>query len=184
MRVIGGRLRGQRLAAPPAGDRTIRPTADRVREAIFNLLGHRPEGDPVPGARVLDLFAGTGALGIEAVSRGAAAALLVERAERAAALIETNIARLGIGETARLMRRDATRLGPCPLPPFDLVFLDPPYGRGLGERALAAAAEGGWIATDALVLWEESAPVLPPAGLTLIDSRRYGETMISLLRMA
>jgi 16S rRNA (guanine966-N2)-methyltransferase len=159
----------------------VRPTTDRVRESLFNLLAHGM-GDPVRGARVLDLFAGTGALGLEALSRGAEVAVFVEAGRGAAGLVEANVARLGLGVRARLMRRDATRLGVNAGAPFDLVFLDPPYGRGLGEKALRSAVAGGWLAPGALVVWEESAPVTAPAGLTLLDARRYGDTMISLLR--
>ncbi len=182
MRIVGGRFRGTRLAAPPGGERKVRPTADRVRESIFNLLAHRPEGDVVQGARVLDLFAGTGALGLEALSRGAASAVFIENG-KAAALVEANIARIAAGGATRLIRRDATRLGPWAEAPFDLVFLDPPYGQGLGEKAVASALAGGWIAHGGLVLWEENMPVTAP-GLTLLDTRRYGEAMISLFRQA
>lgn len=182
MRIVGGAHRGTRLSGPAPGDRRIRPTSDRVRESLFNLLAHRPEGDPVAGARVLDLFAGTGALALEALSRGAEAAVLVERAPDAAALIEANVARLRLADRARLLRRDAARLGPCPGAPFGLAFLDPPYGRSLGERAVASALAGGWLAPGAFVVWEESAPPAVPPGLTLLDSRRYGDTMIALLR--
>ena len=185
MRIVGGRWRGRALAALGAGDAAarLRPTSDRVRESLFNLLAHGPYGDPPPpeGARVLDLFAGTGALGLEALSRGAETALLVDTGTRAADLIRRNIASLDASE-ARFLARDATRLGPCPEPPFSLVFLDPPYGRGLGEHALAAALASGWLAPGALVVWEESGPITPPPGLTLLDSRRYGDTMISILR--
>ena len=183
MRIVAGRFRGTRLSAPPPGDLSVRPTTDRVRESLFNLLAHRHEGDPIPGARVLDLFAGTGALGLEALSRGATRAVFVEKG-KAARLVEENIARLRAEPAARLIRRDATRLGSCPEEPFGLVFLDPPYGRDLGERAVAAATSGGWLAPGAFILWEESAPPLPPSGLTLLDARRYGETMISLFRLA
>jgi 16S rRNA (guanine966-N2)-methyltransferase len=181
MRIIGGRHRGTRLAAPPPGDLSIRPTTDRVREALFNRLAHHPEA-PLQDASVLDLFAGTGALGLEALSRGAATATFVENATRPAALIAANIVRLRLGDRATLLRRDATRLGPNPGPPATLAFLDPPYGRRLGEAALAAALAGGWLAPCAFIVWEESAPIAPPPGLTLIDARRYGDTMISLLR--
>jgi 16S rRNA (guanine966-N2)-methyltransferase len=182
MRIVGGRFRGVPLAAPPAGDLAVRPTTDRVRESLFNLLVHRADGPSLEGARVLDLFAGTGALGLEALSRGAREATFVENAARSASLIASNVERLRVGEVARVVRRDATRIGPCPVDPHDVVFLDPPYGRGLGKRALAAALEGGWLAPGALVVWEENAPVVPPPGLTLLDARRYGDTMISLLR--
>jgi 16S rRNA (guanine966-N2)-methyltransferase len=183
MRIVGGRFRGTRLAAPPPGDLSVRPTTDRVRESVFNLLAHRPEGDPVAGARVLDLFAGTGALGLEALSRGAAEVVLVENG-RAARLAEENIGRVRAGTEARLLRRDATRLGRCPGDAFDLALLDPPYGRRLGERAVASALAGGWLAPGAFILWEESAPPEAPPGLTPLDARRYGDTMISLFRLA
>src|SRR6185295_10828377 len=144
MRIVGGRLRGRALAAPKS--QAIRPTADRLRESLFNILVHA-YGDPVVGARVLDLFAGTGALGLEAVSRGAAFALFVDDAAAARALLRENVATLGLGGTTRIFRRDATRLGPAhPLDPFGLVFLDPPYGKKLAEKALVSARDGGWLA--------------------------------------
>jgi 16S rRNA (guanine966-N2)-methyltransferase len=160
VRVIGGRWRGMNLAALGAGDpgAALRPTTDRVRESLFNLLAHGPYGDPPPpeGRRVLDLFAGTGALGIEALSRGAATASFVDQGAKALALLRRNLERLGAAEDARIISRDTTRLGRNPGAPFDLVFLDPPYGRGLGERALVSAMAGGWVAPGALVVWEES----------------------------
>src|SRR5262245_18007447 len=126
MRIVGGRLGGRTLASPRS--QAIRPTADRLRESLFNILAHT-YGDPVTGARVLDLFAGTGALGLEALSRGAAFALFVDDAAEARALLRENIAALGLGGVTRIFRRDATRLGPAhPVEPFSLVFLDPPYG--------------------------------------------------------
>lgn len=186
MRIIAGRHRGTRLAALGAGDAAarLRPTSDRVRESLFNLLAHGGYGDPPPpqGRRVLDLFAGTGALGLEALSRGADLACFVENGRVALGLLRANIATLREQAGVEVRAQDATRLGANPGPAFDLVFLDPPYGRGLGERALDAAMAGGWIAAGALVVWEEGAAVVPPAGLTLIDARRYGETMISILR--
>jgi len=186
MRIVGGARRGLRLADVGAGDAAarLRPTSDRVRESLFNLLAHGGYGDPVPGARVLDLFAGTGALGLEALSRGAAHAAFVETGRPALALLRENLRRLGAEAEAWVIERDATRPGRCPGAPFDLVFLDPPYGLGLGARALAAAREGGWIAPGALVAWEEAAGAAPapPPGLTLLDARRYGGTMVSLLR--
>jgi 16S rRNA (guanine966-N2)-methyltransferase len=186
LRIVGGRHRGAQLAGLGAGDAAarLRPTSDRVRESLFDLLAHGPYGDPPPpqGRRVLDLFAGTGALGLEALSRGAAFALFVDSGEKALGVIERNIARLRVAETARALRRDATRLGRNRDAAFDLAFLDPPYGRGLGERALAAALRGGWLAPGALVVWEENAAPSARPGLTLIDSRRYGDTVISLLR--
>ena len=186
MRIIAGRFRGTALAALGAGDAAahLRPTSDRVRESLFNLILHAPLGDipEIEGARVLDLFAGTGALGLEALSRGAAFATFVDKGAKALGLIGENIARLRVAAETRVIARDATRLGPCPAAPCDLVFLDPPYGKGLGEKALAGALAGGWIAPGALIVWEESSPPVPPPGLTLLDARRYGDTMITLLR--
>jgi len=182
MRIIGGAHRGRALAGLGKGDAAahLRPTSDRVREALFNVLAGG-YGDPVPGARVLDLFAGTGALGLEALSRGAASASFVESGRKALGLLRENIARCGAGEAARVLPLDARRPGLNSGAPHDLVFLDPPYGKGLGEAALAAALAGGWIADDALIVWEESAPVAPPEGLRPIEERRYGDTVIRFL---
>src|SRR5512138_54601 len=136
MRVVGGRLKGRNLAAPTS--REIRPTADRLRESVFNILIHAYD-NPIEGARVLDLFAGTGALGIEAVSRGAAFTLFVDNGAESRALLRQNVEALGLGGVTKVYRRDATKLGPAhPMEPFSLVFLDPPYGKGLGEQALAS----------------------------------------------
>lgn len=185
MRIVGGRMRGARLAEVGAGDEAarLRPTSDRVRESLFNLLAHGGYAVPPPpaGMRALDLFAGTGALGLEALSRGASEAVFVENGRAALGLLRANVARLGT-EGASVLERDATRLGTNAAEPFDLVFLDPPYGRGLGERALASAVLGGWLAPGALVVWEEGGPVAAP-GLTPLDARRYGNTMISVLRL-
>lgn len=184
MRIISGRWRGTALAPVGAGDEAarLRPTTDRVRESLFNLLAHG--GYPlIEGARVLDLFAGTGALGLEALSRGAAAATFVESGRPALRLLEANLARLRAADVARVLSRDATRLGPNPGEAAGLVFLDPPYARGLGERALAGALAGGWIAPGATVVWEEGVHPVPPPGLTLRDQRRYGDTMISLFEL-
>src|ERR1700688_2663274 len=149
MRVVGGSLRGRTLAAPKSP--SIRPTADRLREALFNILLHAHD-DPIGGARVLDLFAGTGALGIEALSRGAAFTLFIDDSAEARALLRENTASLGLGGTSRIFRRDATKLGPAhPVEPFTLVFLDPPYGKGLAELALATARDGGWLKPEALI---------------------------------
>ncbi|MBP7002445.1 16S rRNA (guanine(966)-N(2))-methyltransferase RsmD [Amaricoccus sp.] len=184
MRIVGGSRRGTRLAEPGAGDPAarLRPTSDRAREALFNLLAHGPYGDPVTGARVLDLFAGTGALGLEALSRGAVHAAFVETGRPALALLAANIARLRAAAETEVIAADATRLGPRKAAPFGLVFLDPPYGRGLGEQALAAARAGGWLAPGALVAWEEGGAVTPPAGFALLDARRYGAATLTLLR--
>ncbi|MEO0710771.1 MAG: 16S rRNA (guanine(966)-N(2))-methyltransferase RsmD [Pseudomonadota bacterium] len=184
MRIIGGRWRGRRLASVGAGDSAahLRPTSDRVRESIFNLLQNGGYGDPVAGARVLDLFAGTGALGLEALSRGAERAVFVDDGAKARALMRENIAACQAQGASRVFRRDATRLGEAREAAFDLVFLDPPYGKGQGERALASAREGGWLAENALLVWEESRVGEPGAGFAILDQRRYGETWITLLR--
>jgi 16S rRNA (guanine966-N2)-methyltransferase len=183
MRIIGGRHRGLVLAEVGAGDPAahLRPTSDRVRESLFNLLQHRAAGDPVPGARVLDLFAGTGALGLEALSRGAAQVTFVDDGAAARALLRQNIERMRAMGATRVWRRDATMLGENRGAPFTLVFLDPPYGAGLGTRALASAVAGGWLAPGALVVWEEAAPQPAPPGFAPEDSRRYGETWLTLL---
>lgn len=186
MRIIAGQFRGLALAAVGKGDAGahLRPTSDRVRESLFNLLMGGAHGDPVTDARVLDLFAGTGALGLEALSRGSATATFVDDGAKARALIARNIDLTRTGDIATLHRRDATRLGPNPVDPFTLVFLDPPYGKGLGARALAAAVNGGWIAPGALVVWEENGPQPAPAGFRPRDARRYGDTHITILEYA
>ena len=184
MRVVGGTLRGRALAAPKST--AIRPTADRLRETLFNILLHA-YADPVAGARVLDLFAGTGALGIEALSRGAAFALFVDDRAEARALLRENVAALGLGGVARIFRRDATRLGPVqPLAPFSLAFLDPPYGQGLAAAALASARAGGWFTVDALIVVEEAAKAqfAAPEGFTELERRRYDDTEFVFLRLA
>jgi 16S rRNA (guanine966-N2)-methyltransferase len=182
MRIVGGRLRGRTLAA--LSSTAIRPTADKLREALFNILVHRYD-DPITGARVLDLFAGTGALGCEAASRGAAFVLFVDDGAQARALQRQNVEALGLGGSSRIFRRDATRLGPVhPLAPFSLAFLDPPYGQGLAERALGSAREGGWLTQDALVVVEEatSAAFAAPDGYTELERRDYGDSQLIFLR--
>ncbi|HLN10659.1 MAG TPA: 16S rRNA (guanine(966)-N(2))-methyltransferase RsmD [Xanthobacteraceae bacterium] len=182
MRIVGGRLRGRTLAGPKSA--AIRPTADRLRESLFNILVHR-HGDPVSGARVLDLFAGTGALGLEAVSRGAAFALLIDDGTEARALIRQNVETLGLGGATRIFRRDATRLGAAhPVEPFSLVFADPPYGRALAEAALSSARGGGWLAPGALVVVEEAADAAftTPDGFEEIGRRRYDDTELTFLK--
>ncbi|MDB6454013.1 16S rRNA (guanine(966)-N(2))-methyltransferase RsmD [Falsirhodobacter sp. 20TX0035] len=183
MRIVGGRMRGTRLAEVGAGDPAahLRPTSDRVREAIFNLLINGGYGDPLNGARVLDLFAGTGALGLEAISRGAVHATFVDDGNASRTLLRRNIEITRAEGATDILRRDATRLGASAGDPFTLVFLDPPYSKGLGEKALASALSGGWLAPDALVVWEEgTAPVAPP-GFAWLDQRRYGETHVTIL---
>src|SRR4051812_34852233 len=184
MRIVGGRLRGRPLAAPKS--QGIRPTADRSRESLFNILVHR-HGDPVTGARVLDLFAGTGALALEAISRGAAFALFVDDGAEARALLRQNVEALGLAAITRIFRRDATKLGPAhPVEPFSLVFLDPPYGKGLAEKALTSARDGGWLTADALVVVEEAVDAVfkAPEGFEEIERRKYDDTEFVILRRA
>jgi 16S rRNA (guanine966-N2)-methyltransferase len=183
MRIVGGRLRGRSLAAPRS--QAIRPTADRLRESLFNILTHA-YGDPVTGARVLDLFAGTGALGLEAISRGAAFALFVDDGAEARALLRGNVEALGLGGTIRIFRRNATRLGAAhPVEPFGLVFLDPPYGKGLAPPALVSARAGGWLTPDATIVVEESAAAqfAAPEGFAVLERRRYDDTELIFLRL-
>jgi 16S rRNA (guanine966-N2)-methyltransferase len=182
MRIVGGRLRGRGLAAPKS--RAIRPTADRQREALFNIMVHA-YADPVTGARVLDLFAGTGALGLEALSRGAAFALFVDQGAEARALLRENVATLGLGGSTRIFRRDATELSDAhPIEPFSLVFLDPPYSKGLAEKALVSAHAGGWLMRDALIAVEEAADAFKsPDGFTEIERRKYDDTEFVFLHL-
>lgn len=184
MRIIGGTLRGLKLAEVGAGDPAahLRPTTDRVRESIFNLLINGTHGNPIPGARVLDLFAGTGALGLEALSRGAARVAFVDDGVAARGLLRSNIEKARAMGVTDVWRRDATKLGDNRGAGYGLVFLDPPYGLGLGERALESALAGGWIAEDAMIVWEDSAPPPPVTGLDQIDQRKYGDTIVTLLR--
>lgn len=184
MRIVGGQHKGRAISAPAGRD--TRPTGDRAREAVFNILAHAPWSAGIEGRRVLDLFAGSGALGLEAMSRGAAFALFVETDAAARGAIRDNIEALGLFGTTRIHRRDATDLGVKPAglgDPFDLVFLDPPYGKGLGERALAGLGDGGWITPDALIMLEVGADETPslPAFETL-DERAYGAARVSFLR--
>ena len=179
MRIIAGRHRGRRLVTPPG--LATRPTADRVREALFNILEHGEP--PVRGSRFLDLFAGSGAVGLEALSRGAASVLLVERDLQAARAIERNIANLGETTNARLLRQDASRL-PQARETFDIAYLDPPYRSALLTPTLANLAAGGWMASGARLVCETArgdAPVLPPA-IILEDERRYGAACLLFLR--
>ena len=184
MRIVGGRLGGRTLAGPKS--QAIRPTSDRLRESLFNILAHG-HGDPVTGARVLDLFAGTGALGLEAMSRGARFALFIDDGAEARALLRQNVEALGLGGVTRIFRRDATKLGAVhPVEPFSLALLDPPYRRGLAERALGSLAAGGWLTPDALVVVEEAADAgfQTPDGFTATDRRRYDDTEFLFLAPA
>ena len=184
MRVVGGRLRGRSLAAPKS--KAIRPTADRLRESLFNILLHA-YGDPIGGARVLDLFAGTGALGIEAASRGAAFVQFVDDGAEARALLRENVTTLGLGGVTRIFRRDATKLGPAyPVEPFSLAFLDPPYGQNLAAAALAAARVGGWLVPDALVVVEEAtkSAFAAPERYCELERRVYDDTEFVFLKLS
>ncbi|WEX78157.1 16S rRNA (guanine(966)-N(2))-methyltransferase RsmD [Sinorhizobium numidicum] len=182
MRIVGGEFRGRILATPTSND--IRPTTDRTRESLFNILSHTyPEA--LDGTRVLDLFAGTGAVGLEALSRGCRQALFVEQGVEARGLLRVNIEALGLQGRAKIFRRDATDLGPVgTMEPFHLVFADPPYARGLGERALDAAAAGKWLVTGALAVLEERADVQPrpSEAFELRDVRAFGDTRMHFYR--
>lgn len=181
MRIIAGSFRGRRLADVGQGDAAahLRPTTDRIRETLFNVLSGA-YGDPVTDARVLDLFAGTGALGLEALSRGAQNVTFVENGRIAQKILTENIALCRAGAGCRVIKHDAQRIAPNKDAPFDLIFLDPPYGKGMGEKAMTAAIQGGWVAPDALIIWEENAQVMAPKGLRFLDARRYGDTTISI----
>ena len=182
MRIVGGEFKGRALATPRSND--IRPTTDRTRESLFNILSHTyPEA--LDGARVLDCFAGTGAVGLEALSRGAASVLFVETSVEGRGLLRTNIESMGLQGRAKIYRRDATSLGPVgTMEPFDLMFADPPYGKGLGEQAFRAAQEGGWLNDGALAILEERAGVDPDVGdgFEAIESREFGDTRMHFYR--
>lgn len=182
MRIVGGRLKGRTLKGPSSS--ATRPTSDRLRESLFNVLAHA-YGDPCEGARVLDLFAGTGALGIEALSRGARFALFVEEATGARAVIRDNVEALGLTGTTRIFRRDATKLGEAPAgEAYALAFCDPPYGKGLASAAIASALSGGWLTPDALVVVEERADAFTlPDGFRELERRRYDESELIFLEV-
>lgn len=183
MRIIAGTYRGIALTSVGKGDAAahLRPTTDRVRESLFNVLLGGRFGDPITGCRVLDLFAGTGALGLEALSRGAASAMFVDDGRKAQSLIRENIAKLRAGDQAKLLAKDATRLPQNPGAPFETIFLDPPYGKSLGQKALGAALSNGWIGDEALIVWEEDTEMQPPEGFDLLEHRAHGGTYITLL---
>ena len=182
MRVVGGRLKGRIIASPYSQE--IRPTADRLRESVFNILIHAYD-DPIEGARVLDLFAGTGALGIEAISRGAGFALFVDNGAEARALLRNNVESLGLGGVTKVFRRDAGHLGPAhPVEPFSLVFLDPPYRMKLAEKALASLRDGKWLTPGAMLVVEEAtaAGFAAPDGFEELERRAYDDTEFVFLR--
>lgn len=184
MRIIGGAHKGTRLASVGKGDAGahLRPTTDRVRESLFNVLQGGRFGDPITDARVLDLFAGTGALGLEALSRGAVHATFVDNGRVAQRLIRENIALVRRQGDTNVFGSEAAKLGqgqPC-----DLIFLDPPYGKSLGQKALETAQAGGWIAPEALIVWEEAQAQIAPPGFQTLDQRRYGDSWITFLEAA
>jgi 16S rRNA (guanine966-N2)-methyltransferase len=181
MRIIGGRFRGRALQSPTDND--IRPTSDRLRETIFNILAHA-YNDPVTDAAVIDLCAGTGAMGLEALSRGAHKALFVEITGKARALIRANIDALGLGGVTQIFRRDARKLGQAlPGERFSVAFLDPPYGKGFAEPALMALRDGGWLLPQALVILEETADaeLIVPDSYRVLETRVYGDKKIAIL---
>lgn len=182
MRIVGGEFRGRALAAPKSND--IRPTTDRTRESLFNILSHTyPEA--LDDTRIIDLFAGTGAVGLEALSRGCRQALFVEQGVEGRGLLRTNIESLGLQGRAKIYRRDACDLGFVgTAEPFHLLFADPPYGRGLGEKALASAAAGSWLVPGALAILEERADIQPvqQEGFTFLEERQFGETRMHFYR--
>ena len=185
MRIVAGRFKGTALAGPKS--QAIRPTSDRTREAIFNILAHGLNSDAVEGARVLDLFAGSGALGLEALSRGAAFCVFVDEGAEARGLIRQNVEKTRTTGITKVFRRDATRLGDVGrIQPFDLVFLDPPYGKGLGEKALFSALTGGWLAEGAFLVLEEAADadIAVPEGFEVLDRRVFGDTQVVFLKTA
>ena len=180
MRIIAGKFRGRKLATPDNSD--IRPTGDRIRESLFAILEAR-FGGLLNGARILDLFAGTGALGLEAMSRGGQFCLFVENSSRAQGLVRTNIDNLGLKSETRILRADATRLGPIgKIEPFDLVFADPPYAKGLGQRAITCLVEGGWLNANAVIVVEDNAASPAPTlrSCIILDERKFGDTKIRI----
>ena len=183
MRIVSGKYRGRAIASSEHAG--LRPTSDRVRESLFNILAHGIEGFNLDGARVIDLFAGTGALGLEAISRGAGYCLFVEDGPESRGLIRTNVEAFGLTGVTRIFRRDATDLGLAgTMAPFSLAFLDPPYSKGLGEKALVSLSDGNWLVPGALIVLEEraSVEVVWPAGFTEFDKRIYGDTQVVLAR--
>ena len=183
MRIVAGKFKGREIIGPTSI--ATRPTSDRVRESLFNILAHGIEGFSIDEARVMDLFAGTGALGLEALSRGAKFCQFVEESAEARGIIRKNADAYGAIGMCKIWKRDATDLGDCgPQSPFDLVFADPPYNRGLGTKALQALIAGHWLSPGAVVVLEEAEKAAVPdiAGLVLLDTRVYGETVIRIYR--
>ncbi len=184
MRIVAGKFKGRDINGPTSG--ATRPTSDRVRESIFNILAHGMEGFVLEDVRVLDLFAGTGALGLEAISRGAKFCCFVDDDAGARGVIRTNAEACGVIGQTRIWRRDAIDLGPCaPHTPYGLVFVDPPYGKGLGEKALTSVVEGGWLTVGGIVVLEEAARAVVAAvpQFTLLNVREYGDTQVRFYRL-
>lgn len=184
MRIVGGRFKGTALTAPKG--RTTRPTSDKARESLFNILAHAAWAPALEGARVMDLYAGSGALGFEAISRGAAFCLFVETDPAARGAIRETVDRLALFGITRLHRRSATDLGPRPAglgAPFDLAFMDPPYGKGLVEAALPGLLSGGWLSEDALIVAETGKDETPDlTGVETLDERIYGAARLHFLK--
>ena len=184
MRIVAGKFKGREIKGP--SNTATRPTSDRVRESIFNILAHGSDRFILEDARVLDLFAGTGALGLEAISRGAKFCCFVEEDAAARGVIRANADSCGVIGQTRIWRRDATDLGSCaPQSPYDLVFADPPYGKGMGEKSLAAVLEGGWLNPAGVAVLEEAAriTVVDVPGFKLLDIREYGDTQVRFYRL-
>lgn len=184
MRIVGGKFRGRPLATPQTN--AIRPTTDRTRESLFNILMHK-YSDKIEDGRILDLFAGTGALGIEALSRGGRYGVFIEESAEGRGLLRQNIENFGLQGQTKVFRRNACQLGPAgTLEAFDVIFADPPYGQGLGEKALLSALEGNWLNSDAIIILEEEADALLDLDERFVieDERDYGLTTIRLIRLA
>lgn len=183
MRIVAGKFRGRALATP--GHEGLRPTSDRVRESIFNILAHGIADFSLPGARVIDLFAGTGALGLEALSRGAGYCLFIEESAEARALVRRNVEAFGLTGETRIFRRDACDLGPAGnMQPFSLAFLDPPYGKGQAAAALGCLGDGAWLTPGAVCVVEDraGASLDRPTGYAALDQRTWGDTQVHFLR--
>lgn len=186
LRIVAGKFKGRAIEAPEG--KNTRPTTDRVRESLFNMLAHNSDMPEIEGARVIDLFAGSGALGLEAISRGAVFCLFVEIAAGARGVIRKNMESFQLFGNTRIHRRSAVDLGPKPTgvgDPFNLVFLDPPYGQGLVEPALKQLERGSWLTEDAVAILETPLDEEPaPEGWTILDSRAYGETRITIIKLS
>lgn len=186
MRIVAGELRGRAIRTPEGQD--VRPTSDRARQAIFNILEHAPWSDGLEGQRVIDVFAGSGALGLEALSRGATKCLFVDLSETSLAAVRANVAAFGLEERSHLTRQDASRLGArdAHRPLFDIAFLDPPYGKALAQPVLAALRDGGWLKPEAIVVLERGSgeAAIETPGYALLDQRRYGAAQVLFLRPA